>query len=217
MVSKSRSFRRAIPAFGLALSASLALSVVGVASASAATQHFYVGGTKLAAGTPTGFTMKGTTNFTLTWHVNGIEIPIVCSSQKAEGTIENPAGGGAGVVKPFWFTLNGCEVQYEEGEESECKVTIKEAHLKGEATEFEGKSAVKFTPDVGPYLFSWVYVCGSLTNFQGSFTGIANNATSSFEFTKASSAMTAGGVKGQTLVGTSKLETTSGKTLTVAP
>jgi hypothetical protein len=218
MISKRKSFRRAIPAFGLALLASLALGAVAAGSASAATQHWYVGGTKLAEGTPTAVAMNGTAPFFVAWKIAGLEFEVKCTTQKGGGTIENPVGGGAGVAAGTQPTLSGCTV-VRGGKQ--CSVTdpISISAQVNNATEFEAKPAVKFAPAGTVFFELWIGgTCpwnGSF-NFNGSVTSIANNATSSLEFTKASSALFVGGNKA-TLVGTSKLETTGGATVTVAP
>jgi Spy/CpxP family protein refolding chaperone len=85
MVSKPRSLKRFMPMLGLALVASLAMSAVGVASASAATQHWYAGGAKIAEKTPTPFVMKGTSKFVMKWEYQLGHFEVVCSSQKTRG------------------------------------------------------------------------------------------------------------------------------------
>jgi len=224
MIGKRKSFKRAIPAFGLVLVASLALGAIGVASASAATQHWYVGGTKLAEGTPTSVTMKGTTIFALGWTYGGANYEVQCTSQKAEGQIENPVGGGAGTDYGSSFNLSGCTVTKNLPAKLYCTIENGEILMgtNGLTTEFEGKTAVNFSP-YGSY-FTGVFFEGGKCplsglgsiHLNGSFTGIANSATSSLDFTKTSSALLFGG-NAATLIGTSKLETTSGQTVTVAP
>ena len=224
MVSKRRSSKRTISALGLALVASLALGAVGVASASAATQHWYVGGTKLAEGTPTSVTMKGTTSFSLFFTYGGGVFEFKCTSQNSEGTIENPTGGSAGTDSKGPFKLSGCTRVRPLGSKG-CQIQNGEVNIStsGVATEFESKSAVTFGPQEGSLFFSIGFEgsnCALPTLLvSGSLTGIANNATSSLEFTKTSSKIYWGGNEANpiTLVGTSKLETTSGQTVTVAP
>jgi hypothetical protein len=224
MIRKRRSLKHML---GVALVVSLAFAVVGVASASATTQHWYVGGTKLAEGTPTGFTMKNTTDFTFRFSIGGgVEFVFKCTSQNSEGVIENPTGGGAGNFKSaMQFTLSGCTRVTPLGKEG-CQIQGKTIYmtLSGTATEFESKSAVTFTEwESNGKLFSiWMegencIFKGNGLTFYGSFTGIANNPTSSLEFTKASSAFSWGGKYPASFSGTSKLETTTGKTVTVAP
>jgi hypothetical protein len=215
MISKRRSPRLLKSTLGVALAASLAFGVVGVASASAATQHWYVGGNKLAEGVPTSVAMKGTTQFFLRWSLAKANYEIRCTSQKGGGTITNPAGGGAGTTGATQFILSGCTF-FGGGKNCAVSETI-ESTVYGGAVEFEGKPAVEFSN--GAVFEPPFYGQGCLAKvivFTGSFTGIANSATSSLEFTKASSAMSVGGEKA-TLEGTSKLETTSGKAVTVAP
>jgi hypothetical protein len=242
MIGKSSSFKRAIPAFGLALIASLALSAAAAGSASAATQHWYscqfgegslkyedsacskevspgfgsYGLIKLWEGTPTPFAMNGTTGFTLKWTLNKVTAEINCSTQKSEGgTVENPTGKGAGAAHAT-LLFSSCTV----AKPSHCFVHNPIAiGVNGEATEFEGKPAVKFTPSGGG--FDMVFEGGEcawrekIFSIYGTFTGI-QNSTSSFEFTQASSAMTIG-PEPVTLVGTSKMETSAGERLKLAP
>jgi hypothetical protein len=222
MVSKRNSFRALMPALGVALVASLVLAVVGVASASAATQHWYVDGSKLAEGTPTNVTIKNTTNFNLGWtYVGGQKWEFKCTSQNGEGTVENPVGGGAGSTTTK-FTLNGCTRVAPSGEAGWCKLSGGAIAMEvngGTATEFEAKSAVKFNPFGGQFTEFWLTNCPlERITLSGSFTGIAAKGPTGwvFEFTKASSAMSWGPYPA-TLVGTSKLETTTGKSVTIAP
>jgi hypothetical protein len=248
MVRRPRSFKHAISAIGLALVASLALGALAAGSASAANQHWYscqyVGAkkgsyedqfcskevpvesgsyalTKLKAGVPEGFALNGTTSFTFKWSIYSLQFEIKCTTQKSEnGTIENPVGGGAGTAR-LTFLFSSCTVV----KPSNC--TVKQPitlEFKGEATEFEGKPAVKFVSvGGGEALFTLSLEgekCagkGKSFVFYGSFAGIANNDSSSLEFTQASTAGITIGGKSASLEGTSKMETTSGKTLRLAP
>jgi hypothetical protein len=247
MVSKPKSIKRAIAAFALALAASLALGAGAAGSASAAVQQWYScqnvgatkgtyedaacskeGGTKafawkkLAWGAPKGFTMKATTGFTMKWTLSGFPFAVNCSSQsgKGEGTIENPANkilAGVAKVGPSQFT--GCTVSEPKG--YGCQIDHLTLYgLGGEATEVEGKPAVKFSPSAGTIAEPTFYDCsqsGFNTTYyiKGYFTGIANNATSSLEFTKAGSSIGPGG--GGAFEGTSKIESTTGEALKLAP
>ena len=220
MIGKRKSFKRAIPAFGLVLVASLALGAIGVASASAATQHWYVGGTKLAEGTKTNVTLKGTTNFYFAWTNGSSTWEAKCTSQTGESTIENPTGGKAGTYAASGTSLSGCTRVRPAGVKG-CQIPGGTIYLGayGADTEFESKSAVEFLPVGGSFADFWLDECpGGVGHIiiSGSFTGIANNATSSLEFTKASSSLIVF-AHPATLVGTSKLETTGGQTVTVAP
>jgi hypothetical protein len=241
MISKARTSKRALTAFGLALVASLALSALATGSASAATQYWNVckeggngtyldsvcseeaipsgsggyGLSRLWAGTPTSSVMTGTTGFTLSWTLSGIKVQVNCS-QAAEGTVENPVGGGAGAGK-FNLTLKNCTVV----KPSNCTVGPISMSLNSTATEFGGKPAVKFAPSEGVVLFtlnlqgSKCVFGGTYFEISGSFTGILNSS-SLFEFTGASSAMQIGG-NAVTLTGTSKMEDASGRRMKVAP
>jgi hypothetical protein len=242
---KPRPLKRMISAIGLTLLASLAIGAIGVASASAATQHWYtcknVGEgkgpyapfcgkegppfsyklSKLPEGSPTGLTMNGTTNFALNWTISGAPFAISCSSQSGEGSIENPTGGLAGKAYTTSFVLSGCTVSSPPA--SGCKVKTGKIPFfvyANSATEFEGKPAVKFAPSSSLTEFSFEGCVNKALNttrqFNGTFTGIMNNETSSLEFTKASSNIVFAGGK-VTLEGTSKIETSAGDTLRLAP
>jgi len=222
MVCKPRSFKTLIGTFGVALMASLTLGAVGVASASAATQHWYVGGTKLAEGTPTSITPKGTTSFNLAWKFQGINFEFKCTSQEGNGTIENPAGGGAGTDYGSSLVLSGCKGVRPVG--APCEIIGGSINMgtNGVADEFEAKPAVKFSQLGSAFTEIWLSGCSYKAYnpyvLEGSFTGIANSTTSSLEFTKASSAIHFGAFQYPvTLVGSSHLETTGGQTVTVAP
>lgn len=158
MVSRSRLLKRVLPA----LVAVMAFSVVGVASAHAE-QHWYVGGSKLAAGTPAEETMTGVKtgelvktkegwvekpSWTMTFNYVGT-VEITCTGQSGTGSVENPLGGAAGLGESG-FVLSGCKV----ATPSNCSVrdtvyaewgTIHFRPLHEEATEVAGKSAVRFS------------------------------------------------------------------------
>lgn len=220
MISKHRSLRRLMPAFGVALVASLALSAVGAASASA--YHWYAGGTKIAPGVPTGFLVNGTSSFSVKWTMSGAQFQVKCSSENGEGTMENPAGGGTGTLSMSALTLGGCTVYRPEG--SGCKVgnggTVTTMPIVGKAAEFESKPAVTLSPAAGGTLF--VFTLESCKNallnhiyeIAGSINGFANGATSSLEFTKASSSLIYGGIPAW-VEGTTHWETTAGQALSV--
>jgi hypothetical protein len=244
MASESRSLKRLIRAFGLALIASFALTGIAAGSASAATQHWYrcqsfkyengdykdpacseaagqgtgaYGLIKLNEGTATSFAMTGTTGFTLKWKLGGSDNEITCATQTStESTVKNPVGGAAGTAF-MRFELSNCTVVKPTG----CTVSQPfGAILNGEATEFGGKPAVKFTAYESVNLFeihfegacSW---SGLSFNVRGSFTGIMGK-NGSLEFTEASSSMTIGGNSAK-LLGTSKVQTALGESLVLAP
>ncbi len=157
--------------------------------------------------------MKNTTGINLKWSIGGTTVTVSCSTLTGEGTILNPSGGIlAGTASVPTFNLGSCTV-------SEPKDTCKVAGggekisqpFKGEATEFEGKPAVKFTPSSGAVLFSiFLEGCKVVTNMnyqiEGSFTATMNNATSSLEFTKAGSSMNYKSLTGASIEGTSTIE-----------
>jgi hypothetical protein len=218
MIGKRKSFKRAIWGFSLALVASLALSAAAAGSASAATQHWYAGGTKLAEGTSTNYTMKGTTNFVFTVYVNGSFLPqITCTSMESKGTMENPTGGGAGVLNSNNFEISNCT--YKKIKSCSGYIVVKSPY--SVATEFGGKPAVKFTESYSEFIVLVMQgtecLLNSMSFFGGSFTTTVNNATSSLEFTAAGSEITYSHSGKTRLEGTSKIETTGGQAVTVAP
>lgn len=248
MVSKRRSLRRAVPAFGLVLIASLALTGIASGTASAATQHWLscinigekgmykdAGCTEVGTkGSPhpyswshllsTSYTMKSNTNFIMSFFIQGISLEISCS-QESGGIVANPSGGGAGTITASSFKLSGCTVL--KPAKNTCVVENGQVIFGafGEATEFEGKPAVRFVPAGGAWSFGGLSLgdgsssCGLRGRYEirGSFTGVVNSATASLDFTKASSELNIGMSYLGTLVGTSKLELATGEAWKIAP
>ncbi len=223
MVSKSRTSRRAISAFGMALVASLALSVVGVASASAATQYWYGEKGKLSEGKPSGFTMAGSSTFVMYWIAPAGTHPVTCTVQKSEGTVENPVGGAAGTAKASSFVLSNCTMTTLPG----CKVKegkIEMVPLKAVTTEatsgLKTYPAVEFSPQEGTLLFYLTLTSCSQSGyniswpFYGSFIAISKTGFA-LEFLKQGTMHWSAGPA--QLTGTSKLLTTGGEGLYIAP
>ena len=221
MVRKRRSLRILLSTLGVAAVASLAVGAIGVASASATTQHWYAGN-KLAEGAPTGFKVNSAALVILQWKVTGSEMSIRCTSQTGEGTLENPVGGGAGTYEftKALLTLSGCKFWtpsacWLPGESMSFSVT------KGATTEFEGKPAVKFSgTGLKETLLSFTpQGCALGTQyFSGNFTGISNEKTQTFEFPETNWSITNKNSGGKAiLAGSTHLETTSGQAITVAP
>ncbi len=187
--------------------------------------------TKLATKAPTGFKTSGTSGFTLELVFGGgILVTISCSGQASESTIENQSYGKGGTIGALSeakasFILSGCTVTKPAG--SGCAVPAGTLHFEqmaGEATEFEGKPALKLSPlnAEGRLITFKIEGCSggaeALNGEQavkGTFTGIANSSTSSLEFTKASSKITHNGIA-SAFAGTSKMETTAGEALKLA-
>ncbi len=174
--------------------------------------------------TSTGFALKGTSSFNVKLNFAGVIFTVSCTTQSAEGTIENPTGGGAGTAAVSKLTLSGCTVTEPKGSGCELVGSAINMSLKGgEATEFEGKPAVKFSPQGGEPLFTFAFEGCTSPGFNGaysvtgSFIGIANSATSSLEFTKASTGQLLWGGQHAWLEGTSKMETKAGEGLQIAP
>jgi hypothetical protein len=174
----------------------------------------------------TSFTVKGNETFTLEWlHAFGLTTPpslnIACSSQSMEGSVENPAGGGAGKASSTsGLQLSGCTLTQPSQETSKCQVTESGAPLSGVATELGGKPAIRFE---GSPVFS-IKLASALGQscayqgtyqFQGSLTAVSNGASSSLEFTKAGSSLISL-AHAATLEGTAKIETKAGEALKLA-
>lgn len=250
MVSNAQSLKRTISAFGMVVAASLLISVCGAASASATVQHWYSctagasgfkysdPGCTLASEKGTyawqkltaskGFSMKGTTSFTMKFSLASVPYTVTCSEQWDEGgNISNPAGGGAGSLSLSNFNLIGCSLVQEPG----CKAIVSTMNLAGEATELSGKPALKFSVPGSTTIMEISFVnsaegnCDTLIlgpkKISGSFTGTSNSATSSLEFTAAGSNMLLGGNKvtleGSSKIGTSSTELGAGEALKIAP
>lgn len=246
MASRRSYLRRMIPAFGLALIASLALGALAAGSASATTQHWYscknVGASsggyassacqepskgnfewsELSAATSS--SMKGTAPLTVLATISGIKFYVSCTSAQANGSAENPSGGGAGRltfegIGSLAFT--GCTVL--SPEPTTCQVKegkIAFNAVTAEATEFEGAPAIKFQPAEGTTLAGVTLEGCKKTLFNGtkllagSVYGVSSNTSGDFEFTQASTSkyLTWGG-QAAILAGKAKLETESGEAL----
>jgi hypothetical protein len=251
MVSKRSSLKRWAPAFCLALIASLALSGLATGSASATTQRWYscsnVGAEKgvytdsacqtvgkgsydwnALTSTPTGFGLKGTTPYTITGVIAGLNEIVTCSNAQASGSLANPAGEKAGTLSTTGETslsLTGCSIALKSNGKT-CSIesgAIPFKALSGEATELGGSPAVKVQPAEGTTLATFKVEpgeCGIKTVFNvsltGSFTAVANAASSSLEVTEAGSKSTFK-ANGSAAVfnGTARIETAAGEGLRV--
>ncbi|HXF32528.1 MAG TPA: hypothetical protein VN522_13515 [Solirubrobacterales bacterium] len=168
---------------------------------------------KIAAATPTAFTAASSTTFTMELVIFGTPVVIGCTSQSSEGTLENPSEAKTGVVSSSSFKLTGCAMS----KPAECKLTSTSQTfetIRGSAVEGGDGAAVKFEPVGSSFFKLKVINCpleGTYT-IVGSFAGIFNPTSSSLEFTKASSA-------GHSVIleGTTKLQTTAGESLKLAP
>jgi hypothetical protein len=239
MKGKEGSSKSPLRALVLALMVSAALAAATTGSASAATQSWRACelGTTLGETTyqdsnctivrktgeyswhyltePTRFTMVNSGNITLNLPLFGVTANVTCSSLSLEGTIENHALGSgtfaqSGADKNF--TLSGCTVNKPAGCGISNPVTF--VDLNGEATEFEGKPAVKFSAASGTALTSYDLTnCGIFNGghtVTGYFTGIAQPSTSALEFTAASTNLETGGFHGG-LEGTAAIHATVGE------
>ncbi len=190
----------------------LTASVVASTSASATPLRWLVNGEEIASGTVEKTTSKGTTTFTLKSVVLTLTAKIECSTEKDEGTIQNPTGEGNGSdTDVVHFT--GCTVPEPSG--LGCKVS---EPITFEATTelkmFSEKLADEYKPKgtkFGEITFSGCSVTELNKSFsvKGTYDGIILNSTSEFEFIPSSSALTLGG-EPATLKGKSKQELAGG-------
>jgi hypothetical protein len=107
-------FMRKTTALGLT---ALALALGGfVTAASASASEHWAGTSQPAApfvpyGSQQEFTAEASNGFVLDWHVSGTVVEFNCGSLSTAGSVENPTGGGAGVVHSGSLTLTNCEVK----------------------------------------------------------------------------------------------------------
>jgi|GEM_PF-5262870 len=225
MVSKRRIYKRAMQAFGLAIVASLALS----AAAMAATEHWYVAGSKLAEGTwaPQKMEAEKGKSFVISVALAGNKTPFTCLSQTSNSTeaeVENPLGGGLGIgeiqliLKECRETTNRkCELKSLESDGNSGEIMFN--FLKEEATgtggvklqprEVAGKELVGLETGAQCGLNDYrTYLYGQITATYG--------AGDTLEFTAAGDTILAEPSKtyNNTLVGTTKV-TSSGSELTL--
>ena len=209
----------------LGVFAVVAMSAVVSASASAAVQHWDVceelassisngfttlekcvksegptGGKwtkyKLPTGTVLKVDSKGTATFILKSTALGLTTKIECTTEVNNGTIENPAGGGAG-KDTNTIKFSGCTAPEPTGQG--CKVTepiVAEALT--ELTEFNAKPADEFKPKNANFTTITLTGCSTAElnkeyPVKGTDTGISLNNTSEQEFTNESSNLTFGG------------------------
>ena len=145
--------------------------------------------------TSTSLTMNGTTPFTWTWKMGGSDYAVTCSTQTSSGgTASNPEKG-AGTAS-VTLSFGSCATSKPVG--LTCNATLQSKKYNGALGEFQGKPAVQFTPTEsyaqvitlsGPSCGAGFK--GQSYYFSGSFAGVSNPATSSLEFTNASSNMLA--------------------------
>lgn len=203
---------------GLALVAVLALSAIAAAGpASAATQHWYAGGSKLAQGVPTEVTGKAAGTFIFKWDFSGVEVEISCSEMSTAGTVENPSGGGAGTLSGGSLELKKCNVQ-----KPSCVVKNQEISfntLKGQLTEQSGKPAIKYEPASGTTFFSLTLekcAIAATYNVKGSLAAFLPEENSNFyTFNQQSTALTIGGTPAD-LIGIYTLSTLGEEEVSVA-
>jgi hypothetical protein len=176
--------------------------------------------TKLAEAAPISFSAAGSTSFKMTLSIFTAAVRVTCASQSGAGTNENPSGTKPGTVSGASFKLSGCVVV----EPVNCTTaeTITTNSIQGKAIEFEGGPAVKFEPTTGTNLLTFTLSGGSCPIagsylVKGTFVGIDNPSTSSFEFTKKSTeGITVGGKSGS-LEGITKVQTAAAEALKLAP
>jgi hypothetical protein len=123
--------------------------------------HWYLGGapaegtkTKFAEGTAFSYSaVPGSMTFTISSLIGGVNFKLQCagSVNGAEGSLENPTGGGAGTAAGT-LTFGNCSVVEPAAAVKTCSVEaggatpVVSAPLSGLATEAEGAPAVRFSP-----------------------------------------------------------------------
>ena len=172
--------------------------------------------------TPSSFTLKGST-FTMTATLGGASGTLSCANAGATGTLANPSGAVAGTLSTeaaSSLLLSGCEWTLKTGKA--CGLiagggNIQFVALSGEALEqADGSRVVNLQPASGTTLATFAIDPGVCyknkvnVTLSGSFRGIVNPASSSLEFTEASSgtAFKANGATAK-LVGTTSIDGTA--------
>lgn len=110
-----RTSLRRVLALGVAVLGLLLSSFATTASASEGEPLHWAGGSRPAAyfvsyGTQQLFTAENLTDYQLAWTESGASERIACTHLNTSGSVENPTGGGAGVIQSASLGLSGCTV-----------------------------------------------------------------------------------------------------------
>jgi len=191
-------------------------------------EHWYLGGgptegakTKLAEGSSVSYSSStGSASYTVSSTISGVKFTIQCngSGNWAGGSVENPAGGGAGTAKGS-MVFAGCIVS----QPANCVVEgggASSKSLTGLATEAGGVPAASFSPTEGSTIATFTIGGASCPaalkggkSLTGGLTGVPNSS-GTYAFSGA-------GLKyaGQTatLSGQATPETSAGERLLLAP
>ncbi len=163
---------------------------------------------------------KAAAPLSVEWTFGGISMAVACTPS-GEGFVANPAGGGAGTEGVGSFNLKECALTQPASQVSKCGVIGAIFSLNGQATELEGKPALRFDESTE---FTLQIVPGGeppcavsgYYKFSGAFSGVSNSTTSSLEFSKAGSSLLLGGSYPAWLSGSIKIETKAGEPLKLA-
>jgi hypothetical protein len=237
---KRRSGKRRLAVYALALSLSLAFAGLAAASASADQRWYTCGASESgpytdsgcqtqgsggygwteASSSPTPVGVYGTAEFTLSGLVSLASSSFACSSAEAVGSISDPEEGNGefSTESELSLVLYGCEMV---SKDPTCGVgpdgIIEFGALQGEATTFEGSPALKIQPAEGSTFASFVlehctkkaYRNAKVT-IGGALYALVNPATSSLEFTEATSGSTLLNDEKAVFTGTAELKTEAG-------
>jgi hypothetical protein len=182
---------------GVAMLAVCAIGFMAASSAFAAGGHWAIGGTKIAEGSTNMKFIEGTATTTsqLKVTLSGTAVNITCKKADATGTVENPTGGGPGLITNGTITFTECTVDAEEvtgcvvKNEGGTNGTIAVTGLKGSAPT---TGTVQFEPTTGTTFVTLVISgCSNAgVNTTAAVTGIAkgvyNSTTGELEFTETS-------------------------------
>lgn len=166
------------------LLSAFAVAAVASASATAGPLHWYQGGVKLAEGPPLSISgVGGLQSFKDT--IAGISIETDCSHLHLQGTITNPAGGGAGTTLSLLLYL-GCVV---DPTSLECKIpeAMVHIHVKGVLQGTNAEPRMEVSPQEGTTFVRVNFEGCKSSGLNGTyeFTGAAlaklNNSTSELE------------------------------------
>ncbi|HUC00774.1 MAG TPA: hypothetical protein VMS11_13210 [Solirubrobacterales bacterium] len=156
-------------------------------------ERWYVGGekskptsAKFAAGSAVSYVSRpGSTGLAITATIAGVKFNMACSGSGSgfEGSVENPAGGGAGTATGT-MTLAGCYVSEPSGGVCSVESPVVSTPLSGLAGEAAGAPAVTFSPIGKSTIATFVVSGGSCpTALKGSKSLTGSGLTGAFSET----------------------------------
>jgi hypothetical protein len=229
MLKEPKRTRRLIPVLGLALVASLLLSGLAAASASAAEEHWHLckekaggeygagcqaktsGGYELIQqqqGVPLEFVSHNLTPIKLNYTIGTGKYTIECTTESGSGSVLNPTGGGAGTMTGNQSLLEFTKCKYNP---AFGLCSVKEGRIRGYGSSGSTSDQSVFLQAAGGAVlmsFSATPCLGEMT-ITGTLTGSFNNTTSALDFDGTSgSGLKMSGVP-VWIEGSIKLETTN--------